>query len=180
MITFQAFKLIFTSPTSAHEVSADEHLETRNRQRQTRSSTDKSTRSHVASLIGMCSVKPRAIAYAAVQVIWDRDCGDITDEILQLRFALSSLTSWRVIDGDFDANMFYQNIVDYFEAPLGPLAKTQVQELLLWWDRKAFGFNREIARPRDIVVSLSVARLANQRTVAEVAVPVHVARASGY
>ncbi|KAG9309815.1 hypothetical protein JVU11DRAFT_10193 [Chiua virens] len=72
----------------------------------------------------MCSVKPHAIAYAAIQVIWDRDCGDITDEILQLRFALSSLTSWQVIDGDFDANTFNQNIVNYFKAPLGPLTKT--------------------------------------------------------
>lgn len=54
---------------------------------------------------------------------------------LQLHFALSSLTCWRIIDGDFNAHVFCQNIVDYFEAPPGPAAKTRICNLLLWWDR---------------------------------------------
>ena len=48
---------------------------------------------------------------------------------------LSSLTCWRLIDGDLHVPAFYQSIIDYFEAPPGPVAKAQVQELLLWWDR---------------------------------------------
>ena len=54
---------------------------------------------------------------------------------LQLRFALSSLTYWQIIDNNFDAHSFYYNIIDYFEAPPGPAAKVRVHELLLWWDR---------------------------------------------
>ncbi|KAI9449216.1 hypothetical protein HD554DRAFT_2175775 [Boletus coccyginus] len=152
-LLLKTFKLIFTAPSSALEVSAGERAETRNayRERRTCPSTDKSTRSHVASLIGMDTVKPRAIAYAAVQ----------------LRFALSSLTCWRVIDNDFDAHGFYHNIVDYFEAPPGPVAKARVQELLLWWDRKALGHRREIPRAPERVAASSVARLAAQRAVAE-------------
>jgi len=50
---------------------------------------------------------------------------------LQLRFALSSLTYWQTINNDFDAHGFYHNIVDYFETPPRPVAKAQVQELLL-------------------------------------------------
>ncbi|KAN0091433.1 hypothetical protein V8E55_004999 [Tylopilus felleus] len=116
------FKLIFTSPSSAQEVTASEYPETQGTHRRTHSSnanaTDKNTRSHVACLIGMCSVKPQAIAYTAVQ----------------LCFALSNLTTWRMIDGDFNTAFLYRNIVDYFEAAPGPHAKARVQELLLWWD----------------------------------------------
>ncbi|KAF8426516.1 hypothetical protein L210DRAFT_3420611, partial [Boletus edulis BED1] len=153
----KTFKLIFTAPTSAIEVSAGEHPVTRNsyRERCLRSSANKSTRSHVASLIGMRTVKPRAIAYAAVQ----------------LRFALSNLTFWRIFDSDFDAHSFYHNIVDYFEAPPGPAAKVKVNELLLWWDRKVFGRQREIPREPERVAASSVARLAAQRAVAEVPAP---------
>ncbi|KAF8141768.1 hypothetical protein EV363DRAFT_1392202 [Boletus edulis] len=121
----KTFKLIFTLPTSAQEVNVSEHAEMQNMCRCMRSLTDRSTCSHMASLIGMHSVRPRVIAYAAVQ----------------LRFSLSSLMSWRIIDGDFDTRSFYENIVEYFDAPPGPLAKTRTQELLLWWDRKVFKYH---------------------------------------
>ncbi|KAG6374917.1 hypothetical protein JVT61DRAFT_3660 [Boletus reticuloceps] len=93
---------------------------------------------------------------------------------LQLRFSLSSLTSWRIIDGDFDTWSFYQNIVEYFDAPPGPLAKMRTQELLLGWDRKAFGYHREIPCAPEVVASLSVAQMVGQHTSAEVpSVPSH-------
>ncbi|KAG1720451.1 uncharacterized protein EDB91DRAFT_1021702, partial [Suillus paluster] len=53
----------------------------------------------VASIIGMRKVTPRAITYAACQI----------------RFALSNLTSWHTVDGDFDYHIFWNNIVDFFE-----------------------------------------------------------------
>ena len=66
--------MIFTSPSSAEEVSAGEHPETRDAYRRTPPDTDKSTRSHVACLISMRTVKPRVIAYAAVQVLLLMEC----------------------------------------------------------------------------------------------------------
>ncbi|KAI9573051.1 hypothetical protein HD554DRAFT_2013750, partial [Boletus coccyginus] len=135
-LLLKAFKLIFTSPTSANEVTTSEHPETHNIHRRTRSSANKTTRSY-------------------------------------LRFALSGLTCWHLIDGDFNTNEFYQNIINYFEAPPGPVAKSRVQELLLWWDRKVFGFQREIAHPLEVVTSLSVAKLINQHRRGELHVSAH-------
>lgn len=65
----QAYKFLFTSPTSAAEVSLDttgpqpEDLPPRKRSRR----TGPATRSNVANIIGMQSVTPRSIAYTAVQ-----------------------------------------------------------------------------------------------------------------
>ncbi|KAH7924422.1 hypothetical protein BV22DRAFT_1013313, partial [Leucogyrophana mollusca] len=116
-LLLKTFLLIFTSPTSAQEVTAANQPP--QPQQPGRRSDRVSTRSHVASLIGMRSVTPRAIAYAAVQ----------------LRFALSSVSSWRTVDGDFDYSEFYNLIVDYFEMPGGLNAAARVRRLLLWWDR---------------------------------------------
>ena len=66
----QAYMFLFTSPTSAAEVSLDatgplpEDLPPRKRSRR----TGPATRSNVANIIGMQSVTPRSIAYTAVQV----------------------------------------------------------------------------------------------------------------
>ncbi|KAI5988497.1 hypothetical protein EDC04DRAFT_2873243 [Pisolithus marmoratus] len=76
----KAFKQIFTSPTSV--LKMDDEPSPRKRRRH----DERRTRSHVASLLGMKSVCPRAVAYAAVQ----------------LRFALSSCGTWRVVDGEFN------------------------------------------------------------------------------
>ncbi|KAG1723066.1 hypothetical protein EDD22DRAFT_790205, partial [Suillus occidentalis] len=40
-----------------------------------------------------------------------------------VRFALSSVSSWRTIDGDFDYEAFWNNIVDFFEDTPGPVAQ---------------------------------------------------------
>jgi hypothetical protein len=60
----QAFKYLFTSPTSANDDANDPPQPPAKRAKRNLGAT----RSHVASLIGMRSMTPRAIAYVAVQV----------------------------------------------------------------------------------------------------------------
>jgi len=55
--------------------------------------------------------------------------------LLQLRFALSAVTSWRSVDGDFDYVQFWRIIVDFFEKAPGRLAQRKVERLLAWWTR---------------------------------------------
>ncbi|KAF9239166.1 hypothetical protein BU15DRAFT_74857 [Melanogaster broomeanus] len=150
-LLLKAFKLIFTSPTSAQEVSASDNARSERQGPNHQSPSDKTTRSNVASLIGMHTVKPRAIAYAAVQ----------------LRFSLSCLTSWRMVDANFDSHTFYFNIIDFFEDAPGPAARARVKELLLWWDRKVFGRNRDIVIPQEQSASLTVSRMLAQRIATE-------------
>ncbi|KAH7917379.1 hypothetical protein BV22DRAFT_978092, partial [Leucogyrophana mollusca] len=88
---------------------------------------------------------------------------DRTSTRSHLRFALSSVSTWRGTDGDFDYEEFYNIIVEFFEAPPSRGAEHRVKELLLWWDRKVFGRQRVMAVPDARCVSLSVARLAAQR-----------------
>lgn len=73
------------------------------------------TRSNVASLIGLRAVTPRSIAYVAVQ----------------LRFALSNATAWRINDIDFNYSEFYSAIVNYFEVTPGPRAQSRVDACLV-------------------------------------------------
>ncbi|KAG2084830.1 hypothetical protein BD769DRAFT_1374681 [Suillus cothurnatus] len=56
-----------------------------------------------------------------------------------LRFALSSSGSWRIIDDEFNNQEFYDNIVDYLELPSTPEAVKEIDDLLLWWNQKVFG-----------------------------------------
>jgi hypothetical protein len=53
---------------------------------------------------------------------------------LQLRFALSNMGSWRIVDIDFHHDEFYIAIVDYFEVIPGPVTQARVDELLSWWN----------------------------------------------
>jgi hypothetical protein len=53
----------------------------------------------------------------------------------KVRFALSSVTSWRSVDGDFDYEVFWSNIVDFFEDVPGPVTRRKVENLLEWWTR---------------------------------------------
>jgi hypothetical protein len=62
----QAFKYLFTSPTSANDDAPVNDAPQPSAKRAKRNLG--ATRSHVASLIGMRHVTPRAIAYVAVQV----------------------------------------------------------------------------------------------------------------
>ncbi|KAI6140546.1 hypothetical protein BKA82DRAFT_3939797, partial [Pisolithus tinctorius] len=96
-LLIRAFRCIFTSPSLANVQvgSAERPSES---QRNARTNW---THCDVSGLLRMRSVQPRAMAYVAVQ----------------LRFTLSSCESWRIKDEDFDYEVFYQNIIDYFEHP---------------------------------------------------------------
>ncbi|KAI6009995.1 hypothetical protein BKA83DRAFT_4504113 [Pisolithus microcarpus] len=108
----KAFKQIFMSPTSILKMDNEPHPTKRQRHDEQR------THSHVASLLGMKSVSPRAVAYVAVQ----------------LRFTLSDCGSWWVVDGEFNYEEFHYNIVDFFEDAETPGDKKIIRELLLWWN----------------------------------------------
>ncbi|KAF8835229.1 hypothetical protein BDN67DRAFT_913391 [Paxillus ammoniavirescens] len=85
----------------------------------------------------MRAVQPRAITYIAVQV--------------HLHFVLSSCGSWRITDEDFENKAFYRNIVNYFERPASQEQAKEVEDLLLWWNRKIFGcHNVSNYRPQQI------------------------------
>ncbi|KAG2740047.1 hypothetical protein P692DRAFT_20881304 [Suillus brevipes Sb2] len=150
------FKAIFTSPSSANEVDGDGNgadVIENNRRARTRSDQAR-VKTCVASIIGMRKVTPRAIAYAACQI----------------RFALSNITSWRTIDGDFDYQIFWDNIVEFFEDPPGPAAQARVKALLEWWTRKVFGRNHRGDLTSNVVSQMSVSALAAQRQEMEAAV----------
>ncbi|KAF7976661.1 hypothetical protein HWV62_5999 [Athelia sp. TMB] len=114
----KAFKYIFTSPSSAAEDLPDIQSDQRPTKRARRAQTT-TTRTDVARLIGLNTVTPRAIAYVAVQ----------------LRFALSNATAWRLIDIDFSHVEFYAAIVDFFETTPGPRAQASADKLLEWWNK---------------------------------------------
>ncbi|KAG2126183.1 hypothetical protein BD769DRAFT_1357888, partial [Suillus cothurnatus] len=95
----KAVKYIFTSPSSAEE--DPEILQ-----------PDASTKT---------PSQPRALAYMAVQVGSSLHSNhSLMTEWIQLCFALSSASTWRIINDDFNHNEFYHNIVDYFELPSSP------------------------------------------------------------
>ncbi|KAG1773725.1 hypothetical protein EV702DRAFT_975708 [Suillus placidus] len=52
-------------------------------------------------------------------IIKNNRCARNSKVKTHLQFALSSVTSWRSIDGDFDYIPFWQTIVDFFERPPG-------------------------------------------------------------
>ncbi|KAG1894311.1 uncharacterized protein F5891DRAFT_961789 [Suillus fuscotomentosus] len=80
-----------------------------------------------------------------------------------LRLALSSVTSWRSIDGDFDYIPFWRTIVDFFERPPGRAAQRKVEQLLAWWTRKVFGTSHRAELSDGAKANMSVNALARQR-----------------
>ncbi|KAG0695753.1 hypothetical protein DFH29DRAFT_1005161 [Suillus ampliporus] len=143
-LLLKAFKYIFTSPTSTDSDLENQYdgVSAQCHSRRKRTTGERRTRRHVAGILNMTSVQPRAIAYIAVQ----------------LRFALSSTGSWRTTDDTFDYQEFYDNIVNYFELTTTPDAIKAVNDLLLWWNICVFGpRNAPIYRPQQVVL-LSVAR----------------------
>ena len=141
MIVLQAFKHIFTSPSSADSEDVvddtDQEDETEPPPKRRRGSSEKRSRAYIAALIGMKSVSPRAIAYTAVQVsiVTGKTKKDFTEIENKLRFALSSCNSWRVVDEDFDYDKFYHNITTFFEGVHTAQDKSFISKLLLWWNR---------------------------------------------
>ncbi|KAG1900224.1 uncharacterized protein F5891DRAFT_1188921 [Suillus fuscotomentosus] len=80
---------------------------------------------------------------------------------------LVNITSWRNVDGDFDYEIFWTNIVDFFEDAPGPAARARVNELLEWWTRKVFGRNHRQDLTSDVISRMSVRTLAAQRLAME-------------
>ncbi|KAG0695472.1 hypothetical protein DFH29DRAFT_773781, partial [Suillus ampliporus] len=91
-ILLQGYKAVFTSPSSAKDIEGDGDGADviRNNRLAKKSTADVKVKKHVAQIIKMRKVIPRSIAYIACQV----------------RFTLSSVTSWQSIDGDFDYIQF--------------------------------------------------------------------------
>jgi hypothetical protein len=58
----------------------------------------------------------------------------LTDAGFQYRVALSDASHWDDQDGAFDYREFYNNVVEYFEFPPGPVARQEVTRLLDWWN----------------------------------------------
>ncbi|KAG1733431.1 hypothetical protein EDB19DRAFT_1911569 [Suillus lakei] len=100
-ILLQGYKAVFTSPSSAKDIegNGDGADVIRNNRLAKKSSTDVKVKKHVVQIIKMRKVTPRSIAYITCQV----------------RFTLSSVTSWWSVDGDFDYIQFWWTIVDFFE-----------------------------------------------------------------
>ncbi|KAG0699177.1 hypothetical protein DFH29DRAFT_877484 [Suillus ampliporus] len=142
-----------TSPSSAKEIDGDgdgaDILE--NNRRAWQKSDQSKVKTCVASIINMRKVTPRAIAYIMCQV----------------RFALSGVSSWRTVDGDFDYEIFWTNIVAFFEVVPGPVTRCRVDKLLEWWTRKVFGTNHRQDLTPDVVSQMSVNSLAEQRRMLE-------------
>jgi hypothetical protein len=136
---WQAFKAIFTSPSSARDVAGDgdaANIIEANRRAKKDVYSSKKVKTHVAQIIKMHTVTPHSIAYVSCQVSsysFSFSCRiTICDK---LRFALSSVTSWRSVDGDFDYIIFWKNIVDFFEIAPGRASQQKVKRLLAWWSR---------------------------------------------
>ncbi|KAG1763642.1 hypothetical protein EDD22DRAFT_776896 [Suillus occidentalis] len=127
-LLIQAFKAIFTSPSSAKEVAGDGDGANiiENNRRAKMDISGKKVKTH-------------------------------------LRFALSSVTSWRSVDGDFDYTQFWHIIVDFFERPPGRVARRNVERLLAWWTRKVFGASQRAELSDTAKAKMSVNALALQR-----------------
>ena len=136
----QAFKFLFTSPTSSQDICTENDVESPPAQPTKCPRGQKApTCGNVANLLGMRSVTPQAIVYVAVQVgsnvYWTSTyCIQLMKNI-QLRFALSSTPAWNENDGCFSYPTFYNNIVDFFEEALGPASRAHAQSLLSWWTK---------------------------------------------
>ncbi|KAJ7796890.1 hypothetical protein B0H13DRAFT_2508324 [Mycena leptocephala] len=127
ILLLKVYKFIFTSPLSVKTMPKDKEIQnlspTRRgspRRTKTKKLGSKSKR-NVAAIIGLKAVTGRSIAYAAYRV------------------ALSDASHWDDQDGAFDYCEFYNNVVEYFEFPPGPVARQEVTRLLDWWNVNVFG-----------------------------------------
>ncbi|KAG1807128.1 uncharacterized protein BJ212DRAFT_1218562, partial [Suillus subaureus] len=55
--------------------------------------------------------------------------------VWQVHFTLSSVSSWHTVDSNFDYEMFWNNIMDFFKDAPGPVTRCKVDQLLEWWTR---------------------------------------------
>jgi hypothetical protein len=139
LLFIQVYKAIFTSPSSARDISEEEE-NTENMppaKSQRTSSGNKPVRRNVASKVNLNDkVTPRSIAYAAVQVGFMLLHGTCCSTLIcgcQLHFNLQTADSWARFYGGFDYQGLYNYIVDVFEDTPGPAAKKRSKDLLNWW-----------------------------------------------
>ncbi|KAG2127440.1 hypothetical protein BD769DRAFT_1357273 [Suillus cothurnatus] len=127
-VLLQAYKAVFTSPSSAKDIEGDgDGIDViQNNRRANKSVFGVKVKKHV-------------------------------------RFALSSVTSWQSIDGNFDYEQFWQTIVDFFERAPGRTAQRRIDVLLEWWTRKVFGRNNRNDLTSMAKANMSVNALARQR-----------------
>ncbi|KAF7986942.1 hypothetical protein HWV62_12753 [Athelia sp. TMB] len=153
----RAFKYLFTSPSSVTDDDDDPISSTTPqpnppaKRHKTSEKKSASTRTNVAILMGLKSVTPHAIAYVAVQ----------------LRYALSSTSTWKTEDSQFDHMEFYYAIVNYFEETPGPLATKHVEELLAWWNTEVFGRSTGVLQPPGPRAGSSASIMEEQRRARE-------------
>lgn len=89
----EAYKFIFTSPTSAQDICSENDINNQPRPRVKRGRTSKApTRGNVASLLGVRAVTARSIAYVAVQV----RLSQLPPEARRQQFSLSFDLHYRV------------------------------------------------------------------------------------
>jgi hypothetical protein len=113
MVSMQAYKHIFTSPSSVDK-------------------EPKATRSGNARLHGMTCVTLPSIAYVATQVRHIHCLIVHLNVISQVRFALASSPVFSRSDTVTDSERFYNSVLDLFE---DAQEKGEVNELLVWWNR---------------------------------------------
>ncbi|KAJ6607288.1 hypothetical protein B0H10DRAFT_1766302, partial [Mycena sp. CBHHK59/15] len=127
LILLMVYKYIFTSPHSAKSMSTNtdngENIDlstatTAPKNKHGKKKTVSKSKRSVAALIGMTRVSGRSITYAAVQY----------------HVSISDTHHWDENNSAFDYVQFYDNIVDYFESPPGPITKLEVAQLLDWWN----------------------------------------------
>jgi hypothetical protein len=121
---FQAFRHIFTSPSSAAKEETISDVTSRRRD--------------VASTLHMNSqVTPRSIAYTATQVCRHLHITpSVADwSLLKLVFALGSAREWKREHAGFHYPSFYNFIVDYLENPQDEASQRDINELLKWWNQ---------------------------------------------
>ncbi|KAG1770179.1 hypothetical protein EDD22DRAFT_948490 [Suillus occidentalis] len=80
---------------------------------------------------------------------------------------LSNISSWCTVNGDFNYESFWINVVDSFKDVPGPTARRRVDGLLEWWTRKVFGKNHRKDLTPEVVSKMSVTTLAEQRKALE-------------
>ncbi|KAG1799129.1 uncharacterized protein BJ212DRAFT_1305601 [Suillus subaureus] len=139
VLLLQAFKAIFTSPSSAKDVAGEGNGANviKNSQCAKRDvNLGKKVKTHVAQIIKMCKVMPHSITYVSCQVS---------------------------VDGNFDYIPFWQNIVNFFEWPPGCAVQQKVDQFLAWWTRKVFGTSCHVELIDRAKAKMSVNALARQR-----------------
>lgn len=113
----QAYKHIFTSPSSVDQ-------------------EPKATRSGNARLHGMSEVTMASIAYVATMVshlatVLSSSCFHLLN-LAQVRFALSSTSTFSRTDYVTDSERFYNTLMELFT---DIRARGRINELKLWWNK---------------------------------------------